>query len=91
MRRESGNDEMRFVADRRLVVLLALAVVAVAPSALGLEVPYLSGRVNDQADLLDEGFERQLEDRLQTLESETGAQIRTRIMTALSPRLSTNT
>jgi uncharacterized protein len=40
-----------------------------------LEVPYLAGRVNDQASLLDDGFESQLEERLRLLEEETGAQV----------------
>ena len=40
-----------------------------------LEVPYLAGRVNDQAGLLDDGFEGQLEERLRLLEEETGAQV----------------
>jgi uncharacterized protein len=40
-----------------------------------LEVPYLAGRVNDQANLLDDAFEGQLEERLRLLEEETGAQV----------------
>jgi len=40
-----------------------------------LEVPYLAGRVNDQANLLDDGFKGQLEERLRLLEEETGAQV----------------
>jgi uncharacterized protein len=42
---------------------------------MALEVPYLSGRVIDQAGLLDDGFEGQLEERLRSLEEETGAQV----------------
>ena len=38
-------------------------------------MPYLAGRVNDQANLLDDGFEGQLEERLRLLEEETGAQV----------------
>lgn len=60
---------------RRLGVTFAAVIVAVAVSAPGLEVPYLSGRVNDQAALLDEAFEGQLEERLRLLEEETGAQV----------------
>jgi uncharacterized protein len=40
-----------------------------------LEVPYLSGRVNDQANLLDASFETALEERLRLLEEQTGAQV----------------
>jgi len=46
-----------------------------AAGASALEVPYLAGRVNDQAGLLDEDFEGQLEERLRLLEEETGAQV----------------
>jgi uncharacterized protein len=46
-----------------------------AAGVSALEVPYLAGRVNDQASLLDDGFEGQLEERLRTLEEETGAQV----------------
>ncbi len=44
-------------------------------AVLALEVPYLAGRVNDQANLLEDGFEGQLEERLRLLEEETGAQV----------------
>jgi uncharacterized protein len=47
----------------------------IAAGASALEVPYLAGRVNDQAGLLDEDFEGQLEERLRLLEEETGAQV----------------
>jgi uncharacterized protein len=50
-----------------------MLLVAVGSSAL--EVPYLSGRVNDQANLLDDDFEAQLEMRLGLLEEETGSQV----------------
>lgn len=51
-----------------------LVVFAMAATAAALEVPYLSGRVNDQAAMLDDAFEEQLEERLRLLEEETGAQ-----------------
>jgi uncharacterized protein len=64
------------IASGRLSVVLLVAIAATcAPAVEGLDVPYLAGRVNDQADLLDETFEDQLEVRLQALESETGAQV----------------
>jgi uncharacterized protein len=57
-----------------MIAVLACALIA-SSGAWALEVPYLSGRVNDQADLLDEAFEKELEDRLRILEEETGAQV----------------
>jgi len=57
-------------------VLLGLVCVLVLSSTVSaLEVPYLAGRVNDQASMLDEGFEAELEERLRLLEEETGAQV----------------
>jgi uncharacterized protein len=47
----------------------------IAAGVSALEVPYLAGRVNDQANLLDAGVESQLEERLRLLEEETGAQV----------------
>jgi uncharacterized protein len=58
---------------RALVVAAGILTAVAAVSAL--EVPYLAGRVNDQADLLDDGFESGLEERLRLLEEETGAQV----------------
>ena len=64
------------LSRRHSPILAILTCVLVTTSAvLALEVPYVSGRVNDQANLLDEGFEAQLEDRLRLLEEETGAQV----------------
>lgn len=56
----------------------AVATMLVAMMAWGaaaLEVPYLAGRVNDQAGLLDDSFEAQLDEQLRRLEEETGAQV----------------
>jgi uncharacterized protein len=66
---------MRFGFHRSFVFCVASIVLAMATGIPALEVPYLSGRVNDQANLLDDGFERQLEERLRLLEEETGAQV----------------
>ena len=64
------------LSRRHLLILTVLAcVLATASAVIALEVPYLSGRVNDQANLLDDGFEGQLEERLRLLEEETGAQV----------------
>jgi uncharacterized protein len=54
-------------------VLVAALLVATVVAAV--EVPYLSGRVNDQADLLGDSFETGLDGRLRQLEEETGAQV----------------
>lgn len=67
-----------------LAVLAFLACAALAASSVSaLEVPYLAGRVNDQANLLDDGFEDQLEERLRLLEEETGAQVAVLIVPSL--------
>jgi uncharacterized protein len=61
---------------RRSAVILSVALgLAVTAGVSALEVPYLAGRVNDQADMLDDGFEGQLEEKLRLLEEETGAQV----------------
>jgi uncharacterized protein len=52
-----------------------LCVVAAGIPVSALEVPYLSGRVNDQAGLFDETAENALEEKLRALEEETGAQV----------------
>ena len=64
-------------------ILAVLAfVLLVASSAPAIEVPYLSGRINDQADLLSDGFETGLDGKLRLLEEETGAQVA--VLTILS-------
>lgn len=64
---------------RRLGFLgwLALASWAwiFAPTAVALEVPFLSGRVMDLAQLLDESAELRIEASLKQLEADTGAQM----------------
>ncbi len=40
-----------------------------------IDVPYLSGRINDQAGLLGDSFETGLDGKLRLLEEETGAQV----------------
>ena len=52
-----------------------VAVLLVATVGAALDVPYLSGRVNDQAGLLGDSFETGLDGRLGQLEEETGAQV----------------
>jgi uncharacterized protein len=66
---------MRRSASRHLLIaLLVLAASGPAVAAL-LEVPFLSGRVQDQAGLLGDAFETSLEKELEQLENETGAQV----------------
>jgi uncharacterized protein len=56
-------------------IAIVVSVLMIAGGAWALEVPYLAGRVNDQADLFGDGFETRLEERLRVLEEETGAQV----------------
>lgn len=56
-------------------VALALGCLVLTLPALAREVPYLSGRVVDEADLLSPGQESALTDRLAALEKEVGAQV----------------
>jgi uncharacterized protein len=63
-------------------VFFASALI-VSSGAWALEVPFLAGRVNDQANLLDAGFEDSLEERLRQLEEETGAQVAVLTITSL--------
>ena len=65
-----------------IVVWFVTVVMAMAAGISALEVPYLAGRVNDQANMLEDGFEAQLEERLRLLEEETGAQVA--VLTILS-------
>ena len=64
------------VGRRRLdLVSLTLLVALAASPARALEVPYLSGRVNDLADVLSAQAEERLEEELRRLEEEKGAQV----------------
>jgi uncharacterized protein len=81
---ESGGDSKLKTQNSKLGALIshlapciaiAVCILLAAIGASALEVPYLAGRVNDQANLLDDGFEGQLEERLRLLEEETGAQV----------------
>lgn len=55
--------------------LLAAAVLALALPAAALEVPYLSGRVVDEARLLDAASAQDLETTLKAFEQRTGRQV----------------
>jgi uncharacterized protein len=67
------------MSSRRVWRLTALVACAVGwgwiSPAAGKEVPFLSGRVNDLADLLSSQAENDIEMRLEALETESGAQI----------------
>lgn len=58
----------------RRALLAAVAVAALALPGAALEVPFLSGRVNDDAHLLDAGAARSLEAKLKAYEARTGRQ-----------------
>lgn len=56
--------------------LLAAALsVSLAAPVVGQDVPYLTGRINDNASMLSEAEVARAEDMLEALERETGAQI----------------
>lgn len=60
--------------DLRLLCAL-LILVAGSTHVLGLEVPFLSARVNDYAELLSPESRQRIETRLGALETDTGAQV----------------
>ncbi|BCW92861.1 MAG: hypothetical protein KatS3mg007_0755 [Thermoanaerobaculum sp.] len=66
---------------RRFFAFAALVCAAVAAAAL--EVPYLSGRVNDLVGLLNEETRARLEQKLAGLEQATGAQMAVLIIPSL--------
>ncbi len=60
---------------RRFLPLLAAALLAAAPLAAAVEVPYLSGHVNDTAAMIPAGARERIEGKLAAFEKATGAQI----------------
>jgi uncharacterized protein len=66
---------VRALARRTLVVAVAAIATFASSPAAALEVPYLSGRVVDLAELIPPATEQELGTRLETLERETGAQV----------------
>jgi len=66
---------MRSRSRCSIVFWLVTVGLMMAAGISALEVPYLTGRVIDQANLLDDDFRSQLEERLRVLEEETGAQV----------------
>jgi uncharacterized protein len=59
----------------RAISGVLVAALLVATMVAAIDVPYLSGRINDQAGLLGDSFETGLDGRLRQLEEETGAQV----------------
>ena len=57
------------------LVLMVLALGVLAVPGLAKEVPFLSGRVNDQAGIIPEATRQQIEDKLKAYEAESGAQV----------------
>jgi uncharacterized protein len=62
-------------SGRMLRCCVVVAALLVATNVAAIDVPYLSGRINDQADLLGDSFETELDGRLRQLEEETGSQV----------------
>lgn len=65
----------RRVARFAALVLSTVALTALALAAAALEVPYLTGRVNDQAEILPPDAEARIESLLGELERTRGAQV----------------
>jgi uncharacterized protein len=57
------------------LIVLSTAVLLLTHEAIALEVPYLAGRVSDQANMIGDDLEDRLDARLRQLETETGAQV----------------
>lgn len=66
---------MTSARDARSRAAAGVLTIALVAAAAAREVPFLAGRVNDTADLISPQAESALEERLRTLEGETGAQV----------------
>ncbi|HVS66423.1 MAG TPA: TPM domain-containing protein [Thermoanaerobaculia bacterium] len=72
----SSRIHPRSPAPLRLVCgLLTLSLLPIAAGLAALEVPFLGGRVNDLAGMLDAGERDRLEQALASFEEETGSQV----------------
>lgn len=60
---------------RRAPILLALLLTLAAPMAAELQVPFLSGRVNDLANMIPADARQRIEQKLAAFEQQTGAQV----------------
>jgi uncharacterized protein len=70
-----GSRSSRVSSLPHLVLGVLLGWLLATVSAAALEVPYLSGRVNDLAGLLNDAAEQRLEQKLAEIERSTGAQV----------------
>ncbi len=78
MLRGSGSAELSWPGNLGWLARVSCVVASlclVAPPLFALDVPFLSGRVVDSAQLLDEAAELRIEETLRQLEADTGAQI----------------
>jgi uncharacterized protein len=57
------------------LLIIVMAFLLVAPAACALDVPYLTGRVNDHATIINEDTRRSLSDLIKVHEDRTGNQI----------------
>ena len=72
-------------ACRRVALaLLVAALVAAAPAATAIEVPYLSGHVNDTAAMIPAAVRERIEGQLAAFEKATGAQVAVLTVPALN-------
>lgn len=60
---------------RRLIILLLPIMLMISTILLAADVPYLTGRITDNAQLLSQEVNRSLSDSLQAHEKRTGNQI----------------
>lgn len=60
---------------RRMIATSAILLLLLAVPLAALEVPYLSGRVNDNADLVPDDVQQRIEQKLAGFEQKTGNQI----------------
>lgn len=67
----------------RRVALAVLLTLAAFAAARALEVPFLSGRIVDQAGLLSSEDKQRIEQKLSALEAKTGAQVAVLTVTSL--------
>jgi uncharacterized protein len=74
MRSAPRSAERRAAGGRRRRAVLAAALIAAVPALAAVEVPFLSGRVNDTAHMLSEEQRQRVEALLADLEDATGAQ-----------------
>jgi uncharacterized protein len=65
----------RVAPHHRVCLVFAAVFLLVAPGLAALDVPYLSGHVNDTAGMIPAAVRDRLEDKLAAFEKQTGAQV----------------